>query len=176
MEKINIDFQIVENSNPKNITIFDTSSWGHIVDKPSIIEITVPGFDKPVVHYFDKRSVNYFNSLNLSLNCEGCNDEEADLPDGIYEITVKGSPDKFYNTKSYLKTDTIRLQLDEMFTKIDFCKKDVDSTLVKSIQKIDLYIKAAEAHVRFDNICSAQELLFKAQEDMNKLKNCKTCI
>ena len=57
--------------------------------------------------------------------------------------------------------------------KLNFCGKDVDSEILKKIQKIDLYIKAAEANIRFDNVCEAQELFFKAQEDIKKLINCK---
>ena len=177
VKNINIKFQILKNNDPKNLVVFDLSEWAHIYDQPSIIEILLPGFSEPVVHYFDKKSINYFNSSNLGLCCTDCfKDDEVDLPDGLYNITVKGSPDKFNYSLSYLKTDTIRLELDSLFMKLNFCGKDVDSEILKKIQKIDLYIKAAEANIRFDNVCEAQELFFKAQEDIKKLINCKTCI
>lgn len=177
VKNVEIKFQVLNNYDPKNLVVLDTSEWAYIKTKPSIIEIILPGFQEPVVHYFNKGGVNVFNSLNLYVNCFDCEkNEEVELPDGVYNITVKGSPDTFQNTLSYLKTDKTRLDLDKLFLKIDFCNKDVDSELIKRIQKIDLYIKAAEANVRYDNICEAQELFFKAQEDIKKLFNCKTCI
>ena len=173
---IDIKFQVLKNNDPSNIVVLDMSQWGQVEDKPAIIEITLPGFSTPVVHYFNKRSVNYFNSINLGLSCEGCGDEEVELPDGVYTITVKASPDKFQNTLSYLKTDKARRKLDEIYMKIDFCNNEINSELISRIKKIDLYIKAAEANIRYDNVCEAQELFFKAQEDIKKLQNCKTCV
>lgn len=176
IKKINIKFDILNNNNPKNIVVFDTSEWAHIENKPSIIEITLPGNSDFVTHYFTKHGINYFNSENLGLHCNGCESEELELPDGVYTITVKGSPDNFQSTLNYLKTDRARFKLDSLFLKINFCNKDVDSDLVKQIHKIDLYIKSAEAHTRYGNICDAQELFFKAQQDIEKLQNCKNCI
>ena len=177
MKKIDVKFQVLNNNDTKNLAVFDLSEWAHIDSEPAIIEIVLPGFSDPVVHYFGKHSINYFNSHSLGLSCGECgNEEEVDIPDGVYEITVKGSPDKFRYHLSHLKTDSTRLELDALFMKLNFCKNEVDQDLLKRIQKIDLYIKAAEANIRYDNICEAQELFFKAQDDIKKLANCKNCI
>lgn len=177
VKNIDIKFQVLNNNDTKNLVVFDLSDWGVIVEKPSIIEIIVPGFSEPVVHYYGKNVQNYFNSDSLGLTCNDCgNDEEVDIPDGVYEITVKGSPDRFFHHLSYLKTDTTRFELDGIFMKLNFCKNEVDQDILKRIQKIDLYIKAAEANVRYGNICEGQELLFKAQDDIKRLVSCKNCI
>ena len=177
VKNIKINFKVLDNRDTKNLVVFDLSEWATIVNKPSIIEIIVPGFSDPVTHYFGKGRLNYFNSHILGLSCGDCGDvEEVDLPDGVYDITVKGSPDTFNYHLSYLKTDKTRLELDALFMKLNFCKNEVDQDILKRIQKIDLYIKAAEANIRYDNICEAQELFFKAQEDIKRLANCKNCI
>lgn len=178
VKNIDIKFQILNNNDTKNLVVFDLSEWATIVNKPSIIEIIIPGFNEPVTHYFKKGASNYFNSHILGLSCATCPGqvEEIAIPDGVYDITVKGSPDTFNYHLSHLKTDSTRLALDEIFMKLNFCKSEVDQDLLKRIQKIDLYIKAAETNIRYDNICEAQELFFKAQDDIKRLANCKNCI
>lgn len=176
LKSINIKFQVLRNYDPTNITILDTSEWAQIKDKPAIIEITLPGETEPHVEYLTKNSVNYFNSIILGLNCDDCGKyEELDLPDGVYIITIKGSPDKFNHTVSYLKTDTTRRELDGIMMKFNFCRDSVDSGLWSKIDKADFYIKMAEVNARNGNICEAQELFFKAQDDIKKLNNCKSC-
>ena len=175
-KSIDIKFQILKNNDPTNIVVLDTSKWAQIENKPAIIEITLPGETEPYVEYFNKNAVNYFNSINLGVNCDNCGEhEELDLPDGVYEITVKGSPDRFYNTVHYLKTDSTNRELKSVFLKINFCNDSIDKELLEKLFNIELYIKAAEINVEFGNICEAQELFFKAQEDIKKLKNCKSC-
>ena len=177
--QINIDFHVLSNHNPKYLLVIDTSTWEAIEDKPSAIEITVPGFKNPVSHYFDKGGVNIFQSINLGLNCSDCEITEEDfldLPDGVYTITVKGSPSHFQETKYFLKTDLIKQSLDKVFVKFSIgcetpCKDTVDG-----IQNIDFLIKAAEANTRLGHICEDQELLDKATKEIKKLKNCKSCV
>lgn len=179
MSQINIDFQILTNYNPKYLVVVDTSEWEFIKLEPAIIEITPPGFSDAVTHYFDKQKVNVFNSVNLGLNCTNCGTKEhdlKDLPDGVYQITVKGSPDTFQSTRHFLKTDNIRLQLDKAFMKFNLSCNEFDNIFLSSLQKIDFFLNAAEANARLGNHCEAQELMFKAEKDINKLKNCKSCV
>ena len=179
MSQTNIDFQVLTNYNPKYLVVVDTSDWKSIKGKPAIIEITTPGFDKPVVHYFDQERVNIFNSVNLGLNCTDCGVREQDLndlPDGIYKITVKGSPSNFQQTRYFLKNDLLRLKLDESFMKINFSCNDLDKTLLDKVQRIDFLMKGAEANVRLGNHCEAQDLMFRAEKELNKLKKCKSCV
>lgn len=179
LERINIDFQVLKTRYPKVLSIADYSTWGVTESKPSIIEIILPGESKPVVEYFDKRKINIFNSINLNINCPtgDCFDEEyIDLPDGIYEITLKASPDKFYKTRKHLRTELTELDLDKMYINLNLICKNKDEDLADKLTNIDLLLRAAEANVRYDNICKAQELFFKAQELINKTKNCSGCV
>lgn len=177
--QINIDFQIISNHNPKYLLVIDTSFWETLQDKPSAIEITVPGFKDPVSHYFDKGKVNIFHSINLGLNCIDCiltEEDLLDLPDGIYKVTVKASPSHIQETKYFLKTDLIRAKLDEAFIQFDVNCDSPCKDFLNRIQEIDFLIKAAEANTRLGNECEAQDLLDRANRLIRKLKKCKTCV
>lgn len=178
MGKINVDFQITSTHDPKYIVVIDTSNWEHISNKPSIIEILLPGEQKPVVHYFDKNRVNVFNSYNLFLNCDDCPQgaELLDLPDGIYHITVKGSPETFNRTRQFLKTDKTRLELDKYISTLSLTCDEFSKEVLERINKINLFLQGAEANTRLGHYCEAQELLFKVQKMMSKLKKCKACV
>lgn len=177
MEKINIDFQIYDSNDPKYIIVLDTSSWGHIVNKPAIIEVTPPGFSEPWVQYFDKNSVNYISSSSIGLNCYECDGGNADLPDGVYKITVKGSPDKFCHTRNYLKTTNIDSKLDEILMNEYSGCEDCTGTN-DNIEKVLMYknlLEVANASVRRGNHAKAQEILDKVRKYTSKFKTCKKC-
>lgn len=178
MGVINVDFQVMPTQDPKYIVVVDTSNWEHIEHKPSIIEILLPGEQKPIVHYFDKGKVNVFNSYNLFLNCDSCykGSELAELPDGIYHITVKGSPETFNKTRQFLKDDKTRLELDRYLSSVSLKCEDFNKESIERIEKINLFLQGAEANTRLGQYCEAQELLFKAQKMMEKLKKCRLCV
>lgn len=174
--KINIDFQVIPTRDPKILSIADYSFWEYIEEKPSIIEIILPGESIPITHYFNKREINIFHSINLNLNCNpDCENEYLDLPDGIYEVTVKGSPDKYNKTRKYLRTELTQLDLDMMYINLNLLCENKDKDVINKLTDIDLLLRAAESNVRYDNTKKAQELLFKAQELIEKTKNCSGC-
>ncbi len=168
-----VDFSI--HSDPYWIKVADYSMWNLIENKPSIIEITLPGDSTYTTKFFDKGKTNGLNSLVLGLNCkEPC--EEGDLvtlPDGIYTITVKGSPSKFNKTKYYLKTDLIDMELDKIF--IDSIQKDDYTQIEKRITEIEFLLKGAESHLRFDNLTIAGNMFQKAVDMVEKMKTCRYC-
>ena len=136
-----------------------------------------PGSSKAVVHYFDKFKLNKFNSLNLDTACNsscGCNSDSYHwLPDGVYEITVKGSPDIFSCTKKYLHTATTRLRIDKIYAKVSCrCK---DKAIIEKIDKMEFMLNSAEANVRLDNICTAQEILEELENMIERFGDCE-CI
>lgn len=175
MAKINIDFQILTTHDPKVITIVDTSEWGLIETKPAIIEIIVPGETKPSVHFFQKHKVTVLNSKNLNVDCKN-DGVYLNLPDGIYFITVKGSPDTYSKTRQFLKTDSTRLELDQYIVDLNLESGDFTKELLDKVQRINMFIEAAESNTRLGNYSGAQSLLFKAQRTLDKLKKCKTCV
>ena len=174
MAKPVIDFQILDSYDPRVLLIADNSIWEHTENKPSIIEITTPGASEPVVHYFKKNQINSFNSVNLLLNCESGDCQEYEfLPDGVYEITVKASPDTFFTTKKYLQTAKTRLELDKKYVQNSIKCENLNDNVFKYLEEVYTVIRFAEANTRLDNICEAQELLFKAQSTLEKCDECR---
>ena len=181
MGKINLDFQIYDSNDPKQIIILDASYWAHIVDKPAILEVKIPGDEDIVTLFFDKARVTILNSLNLRLNCVTCTSAETiDLPDGVYEITLKGSPDKFRKTKLYLKTTSLQGKLDDMIVKAydpkhGYCSESSINPEIEKLLRYQNLIRVAESLVRQGYKCEAQEIIFKIHDFLKKYKNCKKC-
>lgn len=178
---INIDFQVYDSRDPKVFIVLDTSEWAHLENKPAILEIVVPGDIKPATQYFSKNAVNVLNTKTLYLNCNECGkkNENHDLPDGIYDITLKASPDKFNKNRKYLRTTKTQLELDKLFIGLSLECFSSDSELklkINKLNQIQLLLKASEANLRYGNDCVAQDLFFKAQELIKKSNKCKDCI
>lgn len=177
MKNITIDFQVYDSNDPKKIIVLDTSIWSLIEDKPAIIEIISPGEKKPVVHYYTKNGITVLNSVNLGLNCGDCGKEFFDLPDGVYEITVKGSPDKFNKKRYYLKTTTLLNKIDDALLKVyndcQTCSENL--TDVDKILRYKNLIDIAEAFIRKGHKCEAQDIIYKIQDFIKKFNNCRKC-
>lgn len=181
IDTINVDFQILDTKDPKVLPLADISTWSIIAEKPAVVEIILPGEEEPVKHYLNKNQINIYNSFFLGLACPSeCVDDEdeelTDLPDGVYEITVKGSPDTYFKTRKYLRTNLTQLDLDKLYLGLNLLCENENLDLLKTLTHIDLMLKAAHAHVRYDSICQAQELLFKAQDLIEKAKGCNGCV
>lgn len=177
LDKVKVDFQVLDTRDPRYLSVADYSSWGHLEGKTTIIEIIPPGEEDPWTHYFNQNQVNVFHSVNLGINCiDDCGEADLiDLPDGIYTITVKGSPDSFNMTRKYLKTDLLRLELDKLYINLDLIGNNKDIDVINIITDITMLLEAAAANVRYDNIAEAQSLFFAAQDLLEKNKNCEGC-
>lgn len=172
--RINIDFQVINSNDPALLLIGDYSDWKHIRNKPSVIEITLPGSSQAVSYNFVKGSINSFNSNNLYLGCNDCQ-EYTDLPDGIYTILLKGSPDTFNKKRYYLKLDKIRLELDKIYVGAGLEYDKNNKAYRDSLSTIEFYLRVAEAHTRRGNIAKAYTFFTEAANLVEKNKNCKNC-
>lgn len=168
MGDIVIDFEVLDRRATDMLYVADFSEWGIIVDKPSIIEITAPGYEKPSVHYFKKGAINGFNSLNLGLNCNGCGDVRNPLDDGIYIITVKGSPDKYSKTKHLLRTVCFENDLDKLFINAVTGCRLPSKEKMDYISKARFYLNASKANLRHGNYKAANKLFGEAIEVVKK--------
>lgn len=176
MPKINIDFQVINSYDPAVLLVGDFSQWHHIENKPSIIEITVPGASTPIAFSFVKKTINAINGSALNLGCDSCNDAAyPDLPDGIYTITLKGSPDTFNKKRYYLKLDQTRLELDKVYVASGLKYNPANKSYRDALSTIEFYLRVAEAHTRRGDIGKAKTFFNEAQSLLRKYKECKNC-
>lgn len=180
MEKIIIDFTVFSKEgffDPYYLNIADSSYWIQLQDKPSIIEIQTPGAKAPVVNYFDKDSINKFNSFNLNFNCPTCdNTELIELPDGIYNITLKASPSTFFKNKKHLRTTKARIELAKYLISLNMgCESKENKQLTDKVLEISLLLDSAEYNVAFDNLQTANDEYNLAKRKLQNLSNCKDC-
>lgn len=177
IKQVNIDFQVVDSGDPKYLLIVDSTEWAHIEDKPAIIEVTMPGKKSYVTLPYDKRKVNVFNSQNLGYTCYAtCVSDLIDLPDGIYKIKVKGSPDSYNRERYYLKTDITELEFAKVFTEDGIERNQVDMDFINSIYKdVELNLRAAKAYTRLDDIQSANWHFVEAQTLLENYRDCEEC-
>lgn len=168
-----IDFHV--HSTPYHLSIYDYSEWELIEDKPSIVEITLPGHRKALTKWFDKKKVNVYNSILLELNCfDECTDPEiTTLPDGIYTIKVIGSPSTFYHEKKYLKTDLLLMELDKIY--IENPHQNDNESFLNQLAQIEFFLRSASAHLKYENVKMASEFFTQASDLVDRLKNCKEC-
>jgi len=174
--KINVNFYVFSEYDPKVLLVGDNSKWLHIEDSPSIIEITLPGSTVPVVFNYLKNGINSFNSHNLGISCfsGNCSEEEyTNLPDGIYTITVKGSPSTFFKTKYHLKTDKLNLKVDQLLIDLGMYFEESKIKERDELLNIKIYLMIAESHIRRENISEAKTFYELAVEEVDRIENCK---
>ena len=172
LENISLDFQVFGTNDPKLLVVVDTSIWGIIEDKPSIIEITPPNTTKMVTYTFEKGKTNIFNSSNLLLSPVGVYNE---LSDGIYQITIKGSPDSNCKSRDYLKTDQIQAELDNLYISFGFTENEKTKEKRRQNLEIESLIKTAEAYLRRGKTYDATVFFKRAIKYLDNYNNCKTC-
>ena len=168
MANIKIDFNIT--STPYTLKVEDLSSWGPIKGKPTIVEITSPGFTEYKTHWFKQEASNFFNTTNLEMNCKDCDDNKT-MIDGVYKITVKGSPDINYKTDYYLKTDLFQMKMNKLLVS-NINNKTYSKLFKKKFQQIKFLLWSAEAHLEIDVINKATSLFETAVSELEDLKNC----
>lgn len=172
MSNINIDFEV--RSDLYYLKVLDFSIWGLTETRPSIIEITLPGYSRYITHYFDKHKTNLFQSITLDQHCVNCTDEDLKpLSDGIYVFTVKASPSTFFKTRKFLKTDSIQMDIDRIY--IDSFNNQSRELIINKISEIEFLLKSAEANLRYDLERETMMLYDQARKMVDKLNDCSNC-
>lgn len=173
---ISLSFQVLETRDPKVLQVLDESVWGILSERKAIIDITVPGRKEPVTFYLGKNMVNTFTSLTLGVNCaDDGKMEYLDLPDGIYDIRITGSPSAYTFGRKYLKSDSLRRAVDRLWIRADVLGDGRDDELIGKISEIEYLLAAAEANVRLGIIEDAHALLDRANELVYLARECVNC-
>lgn len=170
---IYVDFHVT--SNKDYLIVSDLSNWLHIDEKPSVIDIYIPGATKPVTKYFQKYKVNKFNSFDLDLNCtENCLEvSPTTLPDGIYKIVVKGSPESFNKESYYLKDDESIHELDQLY--LNNIDTEHEAHFLVAFNNLESLLRGVVANLRLDRIDVAKSLFSKFNDYLQDLSKCPHC-
>jgi hypothetical protein len=168
MPKTILDFDVLDVLDTKTLTIIDKSEYLCNDPEKPVMEVLIPGNTKPILVPFRPNTINVINAHQLNLSCG----DNSNMPDGVYRLTYRICPqDSMYIDKYYLKTDILEYQLDILLLKVLSCK-DINKDLKKTFDSIFLYLTAAKAHARAENIKEATSLYKRAQKEINKT-NCK---
>lgn len=171
--EIKLDFFVFSLYDPKVLLISDNSNWLHIESKPAVIDITIPGSSKSVRYTFLKNGINSFNSHNLGITClgGGCTEEEySELPDGIYTITLTGSPDSFTVTKYHLKTDRVKQRIDKILITLGLEFDTANKEIRDEVLDIQTLLQIAEAFIRQSNIDQSKTFFDAAYDRLTDLE------
>lgn len=175
MNNINLDFEVIGSYNPKTLRVADQSEWGILADRPAIIEIKRPGSEKVYTYYLGKNQLNVFNSKTLGVNPGAPANDFVDIPDGIYDITIKGSPSSYSVNRKYLKTDSMRLNIDKVWARAGILCEDEDDEIIEKIKEVEFVLTVAESSMRLGNFDTVQQLMDKAQHLIDIINDCKYC-
>ena len=175
MNNINLDFEVIGSYNPKTLRVADQSEWGILADRPAIIEIKRPGSEKVYTYYLGKNQLNVFNSKTLGVNPGTPANDFVDIPDGIYDITIKGSPSSYSANRKYLKTDSMRLNIDKVWARAGILCEDEDDEIIEKIKEVEFVLTVAESSMRLGNFDTVQQLMDKAQHLIDIINDCKYC-
>lgn len=168
LENINIDFQIIRTGDPNIMILCDTSQWAHIKDSPATMEITLPS-EKVIVHHIAKNQNNVLNTSNLYISPYG---KFYTLPDGIYKITVKGSPDDYSKTRYVIRDEKLQLDVDKLFLN-NFDKKDEKINSV--IDDVNKMMEGSRAAMRRGEKALAVKYYKEAKSIFENYEQCKDC-
>lgn len=175
MNNIHLDFEVIGSYNPKTLRVADQSEWGILSDRPAIIEIKRPGSEDIYTYYLGKNQLNVFNSKTLGVNPGAPANDFVDIPDGIYDITIKGSPSSYSANRKYLKTDSMRLNIDKVWVRAGVLCEDEDDEIIEKIKEVEFVLTVAESSMRLGNFDTVQQLMDKAQHLIDVINNCKYC-
>lgn len=168
-----INFVVEPVIEPKYLILLDLSEYYHIENSPAIVEIYSPGYTQPVTHIWNKKAINVFNSQNLGLNCSDC--DHVDLADGIFTITVKGSPDSFYKTRCHLKADHFLIERAKVLTSRAIEYNPNDRVFNEWLTQLDLAFETAKSFCLEGDVKNCKRFFDEACELLDKYKTCRNC-
>lgn len=162
-----INFYIIESNDPKTIVILDQSNYLDQPEQPTL-DVIIPGFTGSVSKEYIPNGINVLNSDSLDLTEQCEYDTTADLPDGVYQITMKVCPfDQLYNKKCYLKTTKFYEAYQNLLLNFDITNNTYNQDeLKRNIIDLDILIQSAKAEV---SQCNVDKGVQKYQAALRKL-------
>ena len=167
-----ICFRIIPTNDLKTIALLDLSTYLSTPEKPKI-EVVLPGYTGSVQFTYTPGGIIIINSKELGLTTSNT---LSDLPDGVYQITMKVCPhDELYSKLCYLKTTKLELDYTNLLLNADLCKCKDDRKFKEDIIDLDILIQTAKAEAGRCNIDAAvikYKAAVKKAININKTLNC----
>ena len=176
--KLIVDFEVYNSYNPQTLIVGDHSYWKNAENLPAYLLVTPPGSKTPISNIFKKHRLNIFQSVNLGLSClTECEEQKyEDLNDGIWTFVLKSGYEGFEKTRYYLKTDRIRLQLDQVYIKAGLEYSKEDKQLRNDLSDIEFLLRTAEARTRDGDWYKASRDFEEAKTILKRYQKCKDCL
>lgn len=170
-----VNFTILEDNDPKTITLQDKSVYFGTPEKP-LVEVLPPGYTGRVEFEYTPNSIITIDSDLLQLSFSAGIGSTTDLPDGVYQIALKFCPySEFYLKKCYLKTSLFLRDFECFLLKFNpDCCEDVKK-LKSDIIDIEILILSAKAEVGVCNVDKATQKYQLAVKKLSALNKKLTC-
>jgi hypothetical protein len=164
-----VNFYVLEDNDPKTISLLDKSVYFGDPEKP-LVSVIPPGFTGCIDKTYTPNSVIILTSDDLQLTYSGTTGCTADIPDGVYQITLKFCPyTEFFQKRCHLKTSSFQRDLECFLLKIDSQCGCLDPRKIKEdIIDIEILLLSAKAEV---NLCSVDKATAKYKAAVQILKN-----
>lgn len=173
---VDIDFIVLNTTDDKMIGIGDKSHYGVAENLPAYLIVTPPGSKRHINLSFPKHNLMFLTSVNLGLSCvDACQEQKLQpLDDGVWEFCLKSGYQGLEKKRYYLKTDSLRLEMDKMYIKEGIAYNE-DSKVVRSLEKAEWLLNVAHAEMRQGNKPRAMKAFEIACKEVDKFKHCKNC-
>lgn len=166
LDEYKINFRIIPTNDLKTIALLDLSTYLGTPEKP-LISVVLPGYTGSVDFTYVPAGIVIINSANLRLTTNGIAGYLADLPDGVYQITMKVCPyDELNSTMCYLKTSQLELDYQKLLLSVDVCGCNDEHKLKENIVDLDILIQSAKAEA---DTCNTTKAVTKYQAAVKKL-------
>lgn len=175
-----LNFDVTDTHNFKTLGLVDTSMYNPLLKiEDAKIEILPPGYAQAVSPFWMPKALNIFNSNSLGITNAQCEEELADLPDGIYRVKYSVCPnDKLFIEKFFLRTDKIRCKYTQAFLTLDLSNLEEASEKAKrkALEEVEFYIEGANAAANNKDAKLASDFYKKADRLLSKyLANKDVC-
>ncbi len=164
----NIDFFVLDTNDPKKLILVDQSTYLSIPEKPKLF-IIPPGFTGYTEVDYVPNTLIILDSNKLKLT-EACDiNNLADLPDGVWQITMAVCPyEDLFAKKCYLKTTKLEAEYRDLLLKLDTGSSCIeDKKLKENIIDLDILIQSAKAEIVY---CNIEEATQKYKAALNKIQ------
>jgi hypothetical protein len=169
MARLQKNLEVLKAEDPAYLSILDTSFYPETPESATI-HIYVPGYDTAYQLAFGLGKVNVFNSYSFGFTTSATQDF-APLPDGLYKLDLITCPDTGSQPQYHLRTSRIDCRLMNQWAKYVNTMEKLEGQPIHELEKVEFYLKGAQAHAYLCNPELAKELYTKANDLLKRVED-----